>query len=255
MKTTIFRHPGKLLLAAIVIAMIAVTADKASAAVTDSFTATYKVNYGFIGLGELTFKLRPAKSSGCYIYSGQGHPNAIVSMLVGELSDESRFCITDNNIIQPHYFRHHEEGDPEDSYTLNFDWDNGTVRYQNRDGNIRVMSLPDTATDPLSLQVAARLWLASSEKPAELPNRHFTLVDENEIKTYTLAVEPGGTTVVPAGRFETLVVERVDDKEETLRFWLAAYADWIPVKVEHEQDGRVITMTLTSLEREQASTR
>lgn len=245
MKTTIFRHHASLLLAGL---LLMATAGGAGAAVTDSFIATYSVDYGFVGLGTITFRLRPTGQPHCYVYSGQGQPNAIVSMLVGNLSDKSRFCLTDDKVIRPQFFRHHEEGDPEDSYTLHFDWSRGIVRYQNRDGNIRIMSLPDKATDPLSLQVAARLWLAQSANPAQLPNRSFTLVDENEIKTYTLAVEPGGTVAVPAGHFDTLLVHRVNKNDETLRFWLAAYADWIPVKVEHERDGRVITMTLTSLE-------
>lgn len=242
MRTTIFRHRVRLLLAGLLLAV----AGSASAAVTDSFVATYSVDYGFIGLGTITFELKPAGQPDCYVYTGQGQPNAIVSMLVGSLSDESRFCITDNGVLQPHYFRHHEEGDPEDSYTLNFNWDAHTVRYQNRDGNIRTLSLPDKATDPLSLQIAARMWLADSLKPAELPNRGFALVDENEVKTYTLAVKPGGTVEVPAGRYDTLIVERVDD-DEHLRFWLAEYADWVPVRVEHEKDGRTITMEMTSI--------
>lgn len=246
MRTTIFKRPGKLLAAL----LLSVAGGIASAAVTDSFTATYKVEYGFLGLGEITFRLQPADKPGCYVFSGEGHPNAIVAMLIGELADKSRFCITDKGKVQPQFFRHYEEGDPEDSYTLTFNWQAGTVRYQNRNGNIRVMSLPETATDPLSLQIAARLWLDSTLQPAQLPNRSFTLVDENEIKTYTLAVEPGGTVVVPAGRYDTLIVKRVDDKDERLRFWLAKYAGWIPVRVEYEDDGRVITMELTAISRE-----
>lgn len=246
MKITTFKHLGKLFCGLIFLA----ATHPASAAVTDSFKATYSVSYGFLGLGEITFQLKPAGKPGCYVYSGHGQPNAIVSMLIGELSDKSRFCITEQGTLKPQFFRHHEEGDPEDSYTLTFNWQAGTVRYQNRNGNIRTMSLPETATDPLSLQIAARLWLANAAHPAQLPNRTFTLVDENEIKSYTLAVEPGGTITVPAGQYDTLIVKRVDDDDETLRLWLARYANWIPVRVEHEEDGRVITMELTSLVRE-----
>ena len=245
MKITISRHRVRRLVAI----LLCVIAGNASAAATDSFTATYSVSYGFLGLGTLSFQLKPGDKSDCYVYSGQGQPSTLVSMLVGNLSDTSRFCVTEDGKIQPQYFRHHEEGAPNDSYTLQFDWQDGTVRYQNRDGNIRVMALPQTATDPLSLQVAARMWVSNAEDPKQLPNRDFTLVDEDEIKAYTLAVKPGGTISVPAGRFDTVIVERVDDKDETLRFWLARYADWIPVRVQHESDGRTITMNLKSLQR------
>lgn len=248
MKITISaRHVRRLV--AIVLCVIA---GNASATATDSFTATYSVSYGFLGLGTLSFELKPGDQSGCYVYSGQGQPSALVSMLVGNLSDVSRFCVTAAGKIHPQYFRHHEDGSPDDSYTLQFDWQNGTVRYQNRNGNIRVMALPQTATDPLSLQVAARVWVTDTVQPGQPPaqqTRKFRLVDEDEIKTYTLAIRPGGTISVPAGDFDTVIVERVDDKDETLRFWLAAYADWIPVRVQHESDGRTITMNLKSLQR------
>jgi len=254
MKITISkRHVKRYSKRAIAFCVLAcvITGTAAAADVTSSFTAHYKVKYGFIGLGTITFRLQPASKSNCYVYSGQGHPNAIVSMLIGALADKSRFCMTADDTVQPQYFRHHEDGSPKHSYSLTFNWQAGTVRYQSRDGNIRVMALPDTATDPLSLQIAARLWLAHAAKPAQLSPRGFTLIDADEIKTYTLAVEPGGTLNVPGGRFDTLIVKRVDHENKHLRFWLAQYADWIPVKVEHEKDGRTITMTLTSLERAQ----
>lgn len=250
MRTTTSRRRAKLS-ACLFVLLCFVTGTAAAADVTNSFTARYKVNYGFIGLGTITFQLQPANTPNCYVYSGQGQPNAIVSMLVGSLADESRFCMTDDGRVQPQYFRHHEQGSPKHSYSLNFNWAAGTVRYQSRGGNTRVMALPETATDPLSLQIAARLWLANAAKPAELSERGFTLIDEDEIKTYTLAVKPGGTLNVPAGRYDTLIVQRVDHDNKQLRFWLAQYADWIPVKVEHEKNGRTITMTLTALKRAQ----
>lgn len=246
MRTTIFKRPARMRwLAALTLLVFGGTA---AAAVTDSFKATYEVSYGFIGLGELTFEMHPTEQTGCYVYAGHGQPNAVVSMLVGALSDMTRFCVSDDGQVRPQYFRHHEQGAPADSYTLQFNWDDGSVRYQNHDGNIRIMQLPEHVTDPLSLQVAARLWLAHASQPAQLGKRGFTLVDENEIKTYTLAVEPGGTVEVPAGRYDTLIVKRADNGDEQLRFWLAKYANWIPVRVEHEDDGRTITMELTSIQ-------
>jgi len=220
------------------------------AAATDSFTATYKAKYGIIGLGTLKFQLKPDPDApGCYIYTGEGAPNAVVSMLVGDLSDASHFCITDDGTLQPQYFRHHEKGSPKHSYTLQFDWQEQSVRYENGQGKSRTLELPETATDPMSLQIAARMWVDSAPNPAQLTRRNFTLVDEDEIKTYTLAVRSGGTVKVPAGRFDTLIVERVDKEDKRLAFWLAKYMDWIPVRVEHEQDGRTITMELSSIQR------
>jgi hypothetical protein len=43
---------------------------------------------------------------------------------------------------------------------------------------------------------------------------------------------------VPAGSFDTIIVQRVDDPKKTLRFWLAPERDYTPVKVVQDQEGQ-----------------
>lgn len=225
------------------------TAATAQAAVTDAFTADFTVTRGELALGTTTFGLEPAEREGCYVYTGRAHPNAVVRMFIGEVTDESRFCIDDGR-LRPQHFRHHIDGEPGKSYTLEFDWDAHEVVYENETGKHKTMALDDTALDPLSIQIAARRWLAKADDPAALDERSFPIVDEDEIKTYRLRVSDGGVINTADGRFDTLRVERVDDPKRHLRFWLAREADWIPIRVEHEKgDDGIFRMNLTKLTR------
>lgn len=234
------------------LALGAVFSSVAGAGVTDAFTAHFKVKRGSLGLGTTTFSLAPAESNNgaeCYIYSGRANPNALVRLFIGDVTDDSRFCI-DNGALRPSHFSHQMQGDAEDSYTLAFDWATQQVTYRNEAGQHTTMALPEQALDPLSIQIAARRWVAAADDPDHLGEADFTLVDEDEIKTYTLRASNGGTIDTPAGRYATLLVERVDDPERHLRFWLARKADWIPVRVEHQKgDGGIFRMSLTRLDR------
>jgi len=221
----------------------------AHAGVTDSFSADFKVKRSGLSLGTTTFSLKPGDEPGCYVYTGRANPNAIVRVFIGDVTDKSIFCVGDDDVLRSQHFRHHIDGDAENSYTLDFDWDAQQVVYKNEAGQQETMPLAERALDPLSIQIAARHWLATADNPSELGETSFPLVDEDEVKSYRLRVSPAGNIETPGGRFDTLLVERVDD-DQHLRFWLARNADWIPVRVEHQKgnDG-IFRMNLTTLQR------
>lgn len=224
----------------------------AQAGVTDPFKADFRVKRDSLPLGTTSFSLQSGDKPGCFVYTGRAHPNAIVRVFIGQVTDESRFCIDDDGTLRSQYFRHHIDGKPEDSYTLDFDWEAGEVIYASEAGKRNTMPLGERALDPASIQIAARQWVASAAHPDELGEASFAMVDENETKTYRLRASPAGDIDTPGGRFDTLLVERVDNPKRHLRFWLARYADWIPVRVEHQKaDGAIFRMNLTDLHRPQ----
>lgn len=224
--------------------LLALTALPATADVLSPFEARYDVERGSMGLGTTVFSL--ASDGDCYRYRGEARPNALVSLFVGDVSDDSRFCVRDGRVA-PRRFEHIEPRDDEDSYRLVFGGD-GQVTYRSRAGESRTFTAPEDALEPFVIHVAVRLWMADAAAPAALPNRTFTVVDEDEVKHYELAVRGGGRVETPAGTWDTLVVERVDDPDRRLRFWLAPALDWLPIKVEHQKkDDPAIRMTLLSI--------
>jgi hypothetical protein len=225
--------------------LLAAIAWPATADVLSPFEAHYEVERGSMGLGATVFSLQT--NGDCYRYRGKARPNALVSLFVGDVSDESRFCMTDDGRVAPRRFEHIESRDDEDSHSLVFG-DDDRVIYRSRAGQARTFAAPEDALEPFVIHIAVRLWIDGAEQPALLPNRTFTVVDEDEIKHYQLAVREGGRLETPAGTWDTLVVERVDDPNRQLRFWLAPELSWLPIKVEHQKgDDPVIRMTLEKL--------
>lgn len=232
-----------LLLAALFVSPVA------GADVMQTFDAQFKVKRGAVALGTTRFSLARDGGNDCYVFRGEANPNAVVRVFVGQVIDESRFCIEDGT-VRPQRFSHHMEGNAEDSYSLEFDWSQHEVTYRSEAGDSKVMPLGDSAFDPLSIQFAARRWVAGAANPNAAGERDFALIDEKKQKTYRLRASDGGRIKTAAGRYDTLKIERVDDPKRGLRFWLAREADWIPVQVEHEKPKTgVFRMQLTALDR------
>lgn len=228
---------------ALLAVLLTAIALPAAAGVLSPFEAHYKVQRGSLGLGTTEFSL--SRDGDCYRYHGVARPSALVSLFIGTVTDDSRFCVEDGQ-VQPQHYEHVRAGDAEDSYSLAYK--NGQVTYKSRAGEARTFEAPADALDPSVIQIAARLWVAGADQPTKLPNKTFAMVDEDEVKHYELAVRDGGRIETPAGAWPTLLVERVDDPDRSLRFWLAPGLDWLPVKIEYQKkDDPVIRMTLEKL--------
>lgn len=220
----------------------------AAAAATDSFTAVYTVTKSGLPLGNAYFRLKPGKRDGCYVYTGHAKPNALVHLFLGDIDEKTHFCIVDG-AIRPERYRHHIDGKPGDSYTLNFDWSGMTVHYSSENGDSKTYPLKPGTQDPMSLQIAARRWLASASADGTLPSDHeFILADDDGIESYRVEVSRGGELETPGGRFDTVKLARSGDHHHALNFWLARNADWIPVQVRRLSDGDTrYTLTIQSL--------
>lgn len=217
----------------LIIGLLSLTlALPAGAAVLQPFKATYEGSLGFVGVGQATFTLQ--RYGSCWRWHNLINPSGLAAMFIGRVTTTSRFCVAQDGTLLPKYFRHHEEGDPESSYTLAFNWAENTVQYNGGEP----FEVPRGAIDPFLIQIAARLWLARAENPASLPPRTFTVVDEHEITQYTLAVSEGKRIETPAGTFDTLRVARVDDDDEQLVLWVAPRLDYLPVKAALQSEGR-----------------
>jgi hypothetical protein len=207
----------------------------ASADVLSPFNAKYTVERGSLTLGNAYFSLSSWNGTpGCHVYHGNAEPRAILRLIVGDIIDDSYFCTDKDGTIQPQQFTHVEEGDAEDSHVLKFDWKAGKVTYMGdkaRDG-VAKLDLPKGAVDPFSLHMAARLWLNKEHKPGATIQRDFAIVDEDEIKHYTLAAQPGGVVKTPFGSFDTVKVDRTDNPDKHLTLWVAPKLDYLPIRVE-----------------------
>ena len=195
----------------------------------------YGVTWRGMGLGSATITLTPHGGADCYRYESLSEPVGLVRMFYGKPRETSEFCVRDGRLVPQRFEFDHPSGD--DSFTLEFDVAGGKVRGDDS----KVREIPPNAQDRFGIQQAVRLWVLEhlrDEPGAQVAE--FAMVDDRKVRKYRFAITGRETVEVPAGRFEAaVVVQRVDDKKKTTKFWLAPARDYMPVKVEQVRQGTV----------------
>lgn len=197
-------------------------------------TDRYDVAWGSVGLGTGRISVAPL-AGGCYRFESVTEPAAIVRWTYGAPRETSEFCV-ENGRILPKHFEYVNDKRRKDSFTLDFDWKTRKLKAL-KNGELTVREIEDNTYDRFVIQLAVRQWLqqhAGEEKPAPV---EFKVADHRRIKTYRFAVTGRERVETPAGRFDTLLVERVNDPKNVLRFWVAPERGYVPVKVQQVEKG------------------
>lgn len=202
----------------------------------------YEVSWGGFGAGEMQIVLKAdAAHPGCYRYEALSHPNALVAALYGSPNQLSVFCVHDGS-IRSQRFESTLPGDSKQSYTLDFDWSQLMVT----DNNGKTRKLPSDAIDSFALQQAVRLWVQAHAQDAQPPLAEFTMVDNKNLTHYQFRLSGHEQMQTPAGSFETLRLERIDNPQKIGRFWLAPALGYMPVVIETKNGGKpMVRMELT----------
>jgi hypothetical protein len=131
---------------------------------------------------------------------------------------------------------------------LNFDWEAGHLERSGDKERIRPLDQP--LFDPVSWQLALRRDLALGRAgPGDL--LHYPITDGGDPKVYEIAVRETERLELPAGDFETVLLERIFEpgEDRVTRIWLAPEHDWLMVRLElTDDDGRTLRLALSELQ-------
>jgi hypothetical protein len=194
---------------------------------------TYHVSWGGLGVGDMRIALKPADRAGCYRYTAETRPTLLVAALYGAPNETSLFCVVDGQ-IRSQRFESVLPSDNKQSYWLNFDWDNLTVT----DNKGRTRKIPPDAIDSFALQQAVRLWVAEHAQDAQPPIAEFTMVDNKNLTHYKFKLSGQEKVETPAGTFQAMKLERIDNPDKMGRFWVAPARDFMPVVIETKNGGK-----------------
>ncbi len=212
--------------------------------------AAYSLTRGPLTLGYAEFQLTPAAEDGCHVYRYDAKPVGLARLFIGQLHEISEFCVRDGQ-IRTQRFEFRRDDEPEDSFTLHFDWDALTVRGPGD----KQRQIPEDAMDRLAIQLAVRDMLVRNPDALPTQPRNFTMIEDDRIKTYTLQVKGRETVDTPAGQLDAIRVERVKDASKTTIFWVAPALGYIPVRVEQRKnDSEVLSIALRTLPAKRTAT-
>lgn len=225
--------------AALALLLAAQAAHAVEAKLTE-FTATYTVSWNGISLGDATMTLKAAGGD-CYAYQSVTNPVGIVRMFYGSPYDLSEFCVVNGKVV-PKRFQYIRSRNSGENYTLEFDMARGKVRDQagaERD-------IPANAQDRFGMHQAVRLWLLGRLREKEPGAEPYDVaqVDDHRIREYRFAITGRETIEIPAGKFDTILIQRVDDPKKTVKFWIAPNRDYMPVKVEQIRGSTEVRLQL-----------
>ena len=133
-----------------------------------------------------------------------------------------------NCTARPHHYRHasagfgiNREGE------INFDW---IARQAN--GSKAVYALADNALDALSVAMMARCNMARAE-----PNFEYAVAEPDGMDTYQYRLLKTEALETPAGKWQTVSVERdYPERGRRSRFWAARELEYFMVRMDHQEN-------------------
>jgi hypothetical protein len=206
--------------------LLAAGAARAEDAALPSLDYTYAGNFSGLSIGDVNVSLKPEGEVGCYRYTTISKPTGFVRALYGSPNQFSTFCVKDGHIVSKR-FEAKLEGDEKQSYTLDFSADGTSVT----DENGVKREIPAGTVDNFSLQQAVRLWVIAHAKDTNPPIAEFDMVDRKNITHYKFQLSGHEQVQTPAGTFDTIKMERIDNPKKVGLFWIAPAKDMMPVKI------------------------
>jgi hypothetical protein len=196
------------------------------AASLPSFAATFKIMRDSLRLGTTELSLT-VEANGDYRYESHTWPSRWISWLLKEDLRELSRGIIDHTGIRPLFYNYQRTGRRATrTAELTFDWKTSTVVNNVADSKWE-MTIPAGTLDKLSTQLGMMRELQNGAT-----DKTFAVADGGKLKQYTFQVIGTETVDLPAGRFETVKLNRVGDSKEKLTYiWCAPELHYLPVRL------------------------
>lgn len=195
------------------------------------FTAYYTVYGKGLPLGEATLSLSD-EGGGHYQMSSDVHPTGVAALLVSkELREQvsGRFA---NGIPQPARYEQQQRGSDRGTTVLEFDWQQGELQAHSGAAQA-TLPLAARVVDPLSLHL---LVIEDLQQGRQVDS--YTLVDETELKTYTVSHDGEKTLETPLGQIKTVQISRQRPGSSRItRLWFAPAYGYLPVQITQYKNG------------------
>ncbi|ROR35068.1 DUF3108 domain-containing protein [Inmirania thermothiophila] len=219
-------------LAALAALALLLALPAASAGVAAPHEAVYAVHAGVLRLGEARYALSRT-GEGRLRYRAELIPQGLAAALVGDgRSVEESLLEVVAGRLRPLRYHYRREGRKARTVAIDFQWAQGRAVHE-VDGERWVLPLEAGVLDKLSVQLAVMADLAAGAETLA-----YRIADGGRLKAYRFRRLGGEVVETPAGRFETVLIERPRAKG-ALRFWCAPALDYLPVRVARlDEDGR-----------------
>lgn len=200
-----------------------------------TFSASYSVHKGTLLLGEMHRSLsRPADAH--YVFKTETYSTGLAAMFVKDRIVESSEWEYHNGLIRPlHYSYRKSGGKRERQLEQRFDWGRRLASSEGSAQPPSTLPLAVGTLDKLNYQIALMADLKQGK--TELS---YTLLDDDETKTYRFQVVGEETLSTPLGMLKTLRVERIMDagSRRHTTFWCAPDLNYLLVRLDQRENDK-----------------
>lgn len=206
----------------------------------DGFTARYGLSIESVQFGETERKLERLPN-GDFLYTTRNYATGVTAMLVKDrITEQSRFRFAKGQ-FQPLEYRYERNGGKKTKLrSARFDWPARQVEGEH-DGEAWQLAIKPGVMDGLLYQLAASYDLQRQRK-----RFGYQVADRGELKDYALNKAGVETLETPLGPLTTLKLHRQDGEYETT-LWMAKDLAYLPVRIEHTEDGKRYRADLKAL--------
>jgi len=207
------------------------------------FSANYLVKLNGIQAGELKRSLQ-TETSGLRRFYSASQAKGVFAFFKPDLIEETSLWRLQNGKVQPHNYVYQRSGGKKDKkLEMQFDWKNQHVNIDDHKHPWK-LELEAGALDKLVYQISLMRDLNRGIKQV-----NYRIADGGKLKTYHIQLLAQETITTPLGQVETVKLtrkrEKPSDRETTL--WCAPALSYLPVKLEHIEDGTTFTAVIRSL--------
>ena len=224
-------------------ALLAAAVAGADPADLKPFRATYSADWKGMSAATSTLELR-REGSDTFVYQAVNTPRGLFRMaLPDSLTQASTFKLADGRVVPLSYRGSDEKERPID---LTFDWSRKRVTGTAKENAVD-LEIPETAQDPMSLQIAALRDLVKGNLQGSV-----TLVDgDGKLKEYELRQEGKVEIDTALGTLETIIyTSRRVGSDRLTRTWVAPALGYLPVKAERIRKSKVeFTLRIESVDK------
>lgn len=203
-----------------------------------AFRADYIIKKGPFELGRSSRELSYG-DNGELVFRADSQSTGLVSLFYSEdIRETTRMQQIDGRVV-PIEYKYQRDGRRKRTITQQFDWASGNVTSQ-VDSTVYEFALDEHALDQNGYQVNLMIDLAKGLRDISYP-----VARKNKMRVYEISHIRDERLETVLGGLDTVVIQRKEDKTTTM--WCAPDLYYLPVKIQHEEDGSVFTAYLHSV--------
>ena len=198
------------------------------------YFAKYEVLYNGLKLGELTQQLSPVVD-GRQALQSRAYTTGLAAMLKSDTVTQLSIWLREKGRDLPITYTYQYSGSRDSRFEKQqYDWPGNRVKSL-RDGVETLLALEPGTLDTHMVQIALRNDLSRGLQEISYP-----VIDRSRLKQYTFKVLGNESLVTRAfGKLDCIKLQR-----GTTLFWLAEKLDYLPIKIEKDEEGTTVTSRL-----------